>query len=60
MPLVSTVILLLTIIGLAIATGVLVATGLTTGAIGTGLLAIILGFLTFLGFAGVRVRTAEG
>lgn len=54
MPLVSTVILLLTIVGLAIATGVLTGIGLTTGAIGTGLLTIILAFLTWLGLVGVR------
>lgn len=54
MSLVSTVIVLLTIVGLAIATGVLVSTGLTTGAIGTGLLCIILAFLTGLGLTGVR------
>lgn len=54
MPLVSTVLVLLIIIGLAIATGVLATTGLTTGAVGTGMLTLILGFLTWLGFVGVR------
>ncbi|WP_156782633.1 hypothetical protein [Acidihalobacter yilgarnensis] len=58
MSLVSTVIVLLTIIGLAIATGVLATTGLTTGAIGTGVLTIILAFMSWLGFVGVR--TQEG
>lgn len=56
MPLVSTVIVLLTIIGLAIATGVLATTGLTTGAVGTGVLTIILAFMSWLGFVGVRTR----
>ncbi|OBS08882.1 hypothetical protein Thpro_023132 [Acidihalobacter prosperus] len=45
---------MLTILGLAIATGLLISTGVTTGAVGTGMLTIILAFLTWLGFVGVR------
>ncbi|OBS09444.1 hypothetical protein [Acidihalobacter prosperus] len=54
MPLVSTVIVILTIIGLAIATGVLASTGLTTGALGTGTLAVVVVFFTWAAFVGVR------
>ncbi|WP_156782715.1 hypothetical protein [Acidihalobacter yilgarnensis] len=54
MSLVSTVIVLLTIIGLAIWTGVLLSTGLTTGAVGTGTLTIVMIFFTWAAFVGVR------
>lgn len=54
MSIVSAVVVLLAIVGLAILTGFLISAGLTTGAIGSGLLCIILSFLTFLGLSGVR------
>lgn len=54
MPLITTVIVFLTILGLAIWTGVLFSTGLTTGAVGTGTLAIVLIFFTWASFLGFR------
>ncbi|WP_156782162.1 hypothetical protein [Acidihalobacter aeolianus] len=54
MPLITTVIVFLIIIGLAISTGVLLSTGITTGAIGTGTLTLVLIFITWAAFVGVR------
>lgn len=53
MPLISSIIVLVTILGLAIWTGFLISVGLTTGAIGTGTLAIIVVFFTWVAFLGV-------
>lgn len=56
MSIITTIIVFLIFVGLTIWTGFLVTAGLTTGAIATGTLAIVVIFFTWTAFLGVRGR----